>query len=98
VTRPTDCKLLHRGVAILRRLARWHGIVLCQSCARISTHARIELARLIHRGCHREAYMVCRMRTRSAASRAPSPVGPPALPRMRAAFVVPFDRIIRLLR
>ncbi|MCI0755716.1 hypothetical protein [Teichococcus vastitatis] len=55
VTRPTDSKLLHRGVAVLRRLARWHGIVLRQSCARISTHARLELARLIHRGCHREA-------------------------------------------
>lgn len=64
VTHPTDSKLIHRGVEILGRLARRHGIVLRQSYARISTRARREVAKLIHRGRHREAERVVRrMRT-----------------------------------
>jgi hypothetical protein len=55
VTHPTDSKLIHRGVEILRRLARRHGVALRQSYARVSTHARREVAKLIHRGRHREA-------------------------------------------
>jgi IS5 family transposase len=55
VTHPTDSKLLHRGVEILGRLARQHGGALRQSYTRVSTHARREVARLIHRGRHREA-------------------------------------------
>ena len=64
MTHTTDSKLLHRGVDILGRLARQHGIVLRQSYTRLSTHARREVARLIHRGRHREAERkVSRMRT-----------------------------------
>ena len=50
VTHPTDSKLLHRGIEILGRLARQHGIALRQSYVRVSTHARREIAKLIHRG------------------------------------------------
>jgi IS5 family transposase len=64
VTHPTDSKLLHRGVEILGRLARRHGIALRQSYTRVSARARREVAKLIHRGRHREAdRKVRRMRT-----------------------------------
>jgi hypothetical protein len=46
-------KLLHRGVEILGRLARRHY-------TRISTRARREVAKLIHRGRQREAERVVR--------------------------------------
>jgi IS5 family transposase len=64
VTHPTDSKLIHRGVEILGRLARRHGIALRQSYTRVSTRARRAVAKLIHRGRHREAdRVVRRMRT-----------------------------------
>jgi IS5 family transposase len=64
VAHPTDSKLIHRGVEILGRLARRHGIALRQSYTRVSARARREVAKLIHRGPHREAErMVSRMRT-----------------------------------
>jgi IS5 family transposase len=64
VTHPTDSKLLHRGVESLGRLARRHGIALRQSSTRVSACARRKVARLIHRGRHREAERVVRrMRT-----------------------------------
>jgi hypothetical protein len=64
VTHPTDSKLLYRGVEIPGRLARRHGIALRQSYTRVSTRARREVAKLIHRGRHREAERVVRrMRT-----------------------------------
>jgi IS5 family transposase len=100
VTHPTDSKLLHRGIEILRRLARRHGIALRQSYTRVSTHARREVAKLIHRGRHREAERVVRrMRTwlgrlarditRKIASAADA---------VRDAFTTPLDRIAHLLR
>jgi IS5 family transposase len=55
VTHPADSKLIHRGVEILGRLARRHGIALRQFHTRVSTHARREVARLIHPARHREA-------------------------------------------
>jgi len=100
VTHPTDSKLIHRGVEILGRLARRHGVVLRQSYARVSTHARREVARLIHRGRHREAERkVSRMRTwlgRLARDIARKITG--AGKAVRAAFVTPLERIARLLR
>ncbi|WP_372624753.1 transposase [Falsiroseomonas sp.] len=44
VTHPTDSKLIHRGVEILGRLARQHGVALRQSYVRVSTRARREIA------------------------------------------------------
>jgi transposase, IS5 family len=85
-THPTDGKLLHRGVEVLGRLAREHGIAPRQSYARLSRNARREVAKLIHRGRHREAERVVRrMRTwGSAASPATSAAGSPTPRRMRA--------------
>ncbi len=100
VTHPTDSRLIHRGVEILGRLARRHGVALRQSYARVSTRARREVARLIHRGRHREAERVVRrMRTwlgRLARDVARKLAG--AAEAVRAAFAAPLDRIARLLR
>jgi IS5 family transposase len=99
VTHPTDSKLIHRGVEILGRLARRHGIVLRQSYARISTRARREVAKLIHRGRHREAERVVR-RMRTWLGRLARDVArkiETASAAVRAAFVKPLDLIARLL-
>jgi len=100
VTHPTDSKLLHCGVEILGRLARRHGLALRQSYTRVSTHARREVARLIHRGRHREAERkVSRMRTwlgRLARDIARKVAG--ATEAARAAFATPLERIAQLLR
>jgi len=65
---------------------------LRQSYARVSTHARREVARLIHRGRHREAERkLSRMRTwlgrlvRDIARKTPAPRGPRARQGLRAA-------------
>src|SRR5215210_7131056 len=55
VTHPTDSKLLQRGIEILVRLARRHGIRLRQSCLRVAKRARREAARLVHSGRRRQA-------------------------------------------
>ena len=55
VTHPTDSKLLQRGIEILVRLARRHGIRLRQSYLRVAKKARREAARLIHSGRRRQA-------------------------------------------
>jgi IS5 family transposase len=100
VTHPTDSKLLHRGVEILGRLARRHGVALRQSYTRVSTRARREVAKLIHRGRHREAERVVRrMRTwlgRLARDITRKIAG--AAEAVRVAFATPLDRIAQLLR
>jgi transposase, IS5 family len=100
VAHPTDSKLIHRGVEILGRLARRHGIALRQSYVRVSTRARREVAKLIHRGRHREAERVVRrMRTwlgRLARDIARKIAG--AAEAVRATFATPLDRIAQLLR
>ena len=55
VTHPTDSKLLQRGIEILARLARRHGIRLRQSYLRVARRARREAAKLIHSGRPRQA-------------------------------------------
>jgi transposase, IS5 family len=55
VTHPTDSKLLQRGIEILARLARRHGIRLRQSYLRVARKARHEAAKLIHSGRPRQA-------------------------------------------
>jgi IS5 family transposase len=100
VTHPTDSKLVHRGVEILGRLARRHGIALRQSYTRVSTRARREVVKLIHRGRHREAdRVVRRMRTwlgRLARDITRKIAG--AAEAVRAAFATPLARIAQLLR
>ena len=55
VTHPTDSKLLHRGIEILARLARRHGLRLRQSYVRVAKRAKREAARLMHAGRRRQA-------------------------------------------
>ena len=55
VTHPTDSRLLQRGIEILARLARRHGIRLRQSYLRVARRARREAAKLIHVGRRRQA-------------------------------------------
>jgi IS5 family transposase len=96
VTHPTDSKLLHRGVEILGRLARGHGIVLRQSYTCVSTRARREVAKRIHRGRHREAERTVR-RMRTWLGRLARHIAR-AAETVRAAFATPLDRIAQLLR
>src|SRR3712207_2159032 len=42
VTHPTDSKLLHRGIEVLTRLARRHGVALRQSYLRVVKRAKRE--------------------------------------------------------
>jgi transposase, IS5 family len=64
VTHPTDSKLLHRGVEILARLARRHGVALRQSYLRVAKRAKREAAKLICSGRPRQAERrVRRLRT-----------------------------------
>src|ERR671920_795386 len=55
VAHPTDSKLLNRGIEILARLARRHGIRPRQSYLRVARKARREAAKLIHAGRRRQA-------------------------------------------
>src|SRR5215218_4880628 len=64
VTHPTDSKLLQRGIEILARLARRHGVRLRQSYLRVAKRAKREAAKLIHSGRPRQAErQVRRLRT-----------------------------------
>jgi transposase, IS5 family len=54
-THPTDGKLLHRGIEILARLARRHGLRLRQSYLRVAKRAKREAAKLMHSGRPRRA-------------------------------------------
>ncbi len=55
IAHPTDSRLLHRGIEILGRLARRHGVKLRQSYARVARRARFEAARLAHAGRGKQA-------------------------------------------
>jgi transposase, IS5 family len=99
VTHPTDSKLLHRGIEILGRLARRHGMRLRQSYVRVARRARMEAARLMHAGRRREAErQVRRLRTwlgRVARDVSRQITGDAAV---TAVFAVPLERIQRLLQ
>src|SRR5215212_165167 len=99
VTHPTDSKLLQRGIEILARLARRHGIRLRQSYLRVAKRAKREAGKLIHSGRPRQAErQVRRLRTwlgrlfrdigRKIAGNAAA----------EAAFAGPLGLIARLLR
>ena len=100
VTHPTDGKLLHRGVEVLGRLARRHGIALRRSYARLSRDARREVAKLVHRGRRREAERVVR-RMRTWLGRLARDIDrkiTDAAADARAAVAAPLDLVARLLR
>ncbi|TDH60235.1 IS5 family transposase [Dankookia rubra] len=99
VTHPTDSKLLHRGIEILARLARRHGIQLRQSYLRVARRARREAAKLIHSGRPRQAErQVRQLRTwlgRLARDIGRKIVGSAAI---QAALAGPLGLVARLLR
>ena len=99
VTHPTDSKLLHRGIEILVRLARRHGVVLRQSYVRVAKWAKRDAARLMYSGRPRQAErQVRRLRTwlgrlaRDIARKITGNLG------AEAAFGEPLALITRLLR
>jgi transposase, IS5 family len=99
VTHPTDSKLLHRGIEILARLARRHGIRLRQSYLRVARRARREIAKLIHSGRPRQAERrVRQLRTwlgRLARDIGRKMTGDAAI---QAALAGPLGLVARLLR
>ena len=100
MTHPTDSKLLHRGIEILARLARRHGVRLRQSYLRVAKRARREAAKLIHsrppraRPSGRSGACAPGSAACSATSAARSRATPPT----KAAFAAPLELIARLLR
>ena len=99
VTHPTDSKLLHRGIEILARLARRHGIRLRQSCLRVARAARREAARLIHAGRRRQAERQVRQ-LRTWLGRLARDIGRKVAGKaaVQAALAAPLGLIARLLR
>jgi transposase, IS5 family len=99
VTHPTDSKLLHRGIAILGRLARRHGIRLRQSYVRVARWAQREAAKLMHAGRPRQAERQVR-RLRTWLGRVVRDVGRKIAGKaeIEALFTEPLARVTRLLR
>jgi transposase, IS5 family len=99
VTHPTDSKLLHRGIEILARLARRHGIRLRQSYLRVARRARREVAKLIHSGRRRQAERQVRQ-LRTWLGRLFRDIGRRVAgsAEAKAAFAGPLGLVARLLR
>jgi IS5 family transposase len=99
VTHPTDSKLLNRGIEILARLARRHGIRLRQSYLRVARRARREAARLIHAGRRRQAERHVRQ-LRTWLGRLFRDIGRKIAGRtaMQTALAGPLSLVARLLR
>jgi transposase, IS5 family len=99
VTHPTDSKLLHRGIEILVRLARRHGVVLRQSYVRVAKWAKRDAARLMYSGRPRQAERQVR-RLRTWLGRLTRDITRKITgdARAEAAFGEPFALTIRLLR
>jgi IS5 family transposase len=99
VTHPTGSKLLNRGIEILARLARRHGIRLRQSYLRVARRARREAARLIHAGRRRQAERHVRQ-LRTWLGRLFRDIGRKIAGRtaMQTALAGPLSLVARLLR
>src|SRR5215212_7633213 len=99
VTHPTDSKLLQRGIEILARLARRHGIRLRQSYLRVAKRAKREAGKLIHSGRPRQAERQVR-RLRTWLGRLFRDIGRKIAgdEQAEAAFAGPLGLIARLLR
>jgi transposase, IS5 family len=99
VTPPTDSKLLRRGLEILARLARRHGIRLRQSYLRVAKRARREAAKLIYSGRPRQAERQVRQ-LRTWLGRLFRDIGREIAGNaaIKAAFAGPIELIAHLLR
>ncbi|GAC1585318.1 MAG: IS5 family transposase [Sphingomicrobium sp.] len=98
VAHPTDSHLLMRGIELLNRLAKKHGLALRQSFVRVGRRAKRDVSRLIHGRGHRQAMRwVRKMRTwlgRLDRDIGRKIVGNEAL---EAAFAVARERVARIL-
>jgi IS5 family transposase len=98
VAHPTDSHLLMRGIELLNRLARKHGLALRQSFVRVGRRAKRDVSRLIHGRGHRQAMRwVRKMRTwlgRLDRDIGRKIAGDDAL---EAAFAVARERVARIL-
>lgn len=99
VTHPTDSKLLHRGIEILVRLARGHGIRLRQSYLRVARRAKREAAKLMYSGRPRQAERQVRQ-LRTWLGRLFRDIGRKIAgnPTAKAAFAGPLGLVRRRLR
>ena len=99
VTHSTDSKLLQRGIEILARLARRHGIRLRQSYLRVARRAKREAAKLIHAGRRRQAERQVRQ-LRTWLGRLVRDIGRKIAgdAATEVAFAGPLGRIAQLLR
>ena len=99
VTHPTDSKLLHRGIEILGRLARRHGVRLRQSYVRVARWAKMEAAKLMYSGRPRQAERQVR-RLRTWLGRVARDIGRKiaGAREIEAVFAEPLARVTRLLQ
>ena len=99
VTHSIDSKLLQRGIEILARLARRHGIRLRQSYLRVARRAKREAAKLIHAGRRRQAERQVRQ-LRTWLGRLVRDIGRKIAgdAATEVAFAGPLGRIAQLLR
>ena len=98
VAHPTDSHLLMRGIELLNRLAKKHGLALHQSFVPVGRRAKRDVSRLIHGRGHRQAMRwVRKMRTwlgRLDRDIGRKIAGDDAL---EAAFAVARERVARIL-
>lgn len=98
VAHPTDSHLLMRGIELLNRLAKKHGIPLRQSFLRVGRRARRDVSRLIHGRGHKQAMRWVR-KMRTWLGRLDRDIGRKIAGNatLEAAFAVPRERIARVL-
>lgn len=98
VAHPTDSHLLMRGIELLNRLAKKHGIALRQSFLRVGRRARRDVSRLIHGRGHKQAMRWVR-KMRTWLGRLDRDIGRKIAGNatLEAAFAVPRERIARVL-
>lgn len=98
VAHPTDSHLLMRGIELLNRLAKKHGLALRQSFVRVGRRAKRDVSRLIHGRGHRQAMRWVR-KMRTWLGRLDRDIGRKIAGKeaLKAAFAVARERVARIL-
>ena len=98
VAHPTDSHLLMRGIELLNRLAKKHGLPLRQSFVRVGRRARRDVSRLIHGRGHKQAMRWVR-KMRTWLGRLDRDIGRKIAGNeaLEAAFAVTRERVARVL-
>ena len=98
VAHPTDSHLLMRGIELLNRLAKKHGLVLRQSFLRVGRRAKRDVSRLIHSRGHKQAMRWVR-KMRTWLGRLDRDIGRKIAGHetLEAAFAVARERVARVL-